>query len=85
MTTKPDYRGKTRELSALRSQFAAGDKVLLVDDWIETGSQALTALDLVTACGAELLGISVLIDEAADSARELLPPITAVVSARDLP
>jgi adenine phosphoribosyltransferase len=44
MRTKPDYRGKTRQLSVLRSQFAAGDRVLLVDDWIETGSQALTVL-----------------------------------------
>lgn len=66
MTTKPDYRGNTRQLSALRSQFAVGDKVLLVDDWIETGSQALTALGLVKTCGAELIGISVIIDEAAE-------------------
>jgi adenine phosphoribosyltransferase len=85
MRTKPDYRGRTRGLSALRSQFAAADRVLLVDDWIETGSQALAAVDLVKACGAELIGISVIIDETADSARELLPPITALVRAGDLP
>ena len=38
--TEPDYRGNTSKLVALRNQFAPGDRALLVDDWIETGSQA---------------------------------------------
>jgi adenine/guanine phosphoribosyltransferase-like PRPP-binding protein len=77
-----------RDQVAAGSRQAAGrgrDRVLPVDDWKETGSQALTALDLVRTCGAELTGISVITDEAADSARALLPAITAVIRARDLP
>jgi adenine phosphoribosyltransferase len=37
--------------------------VLLVDDWIETGSQAKAAKGLAEACGAELLGVAVVVRE----------------------
>ena len=37
--------------------------MLLVDDWFETGGQALTAVALVEAAGAELAGASVIVDQ----------------------
>jgi adenine phosphoribosyltransferase len=83
--TEPDYRGNTRELSALRSQFSAGDRALLIDDWIETGSQALAARAVVEACGAELSGLSVIIDETTAPTRKRLPPVMAIVSSLELP
>ncbi|MEU4271708.1 phosphoribosyltransferase family protein [Streptomyces sp. NPDC026092] len=36
----PDYRGTRQELRLQRAAVGPGDRVLLVDDWIETGSQA---------------------------------------------
>lgn len=83
--TAPDYRGNRHQLTSLSAQFAPGDRVLLVDDWIETGSQATAAQSLIERCGATLVGISVVIDEAAPSARSALPPISTIVAAADLP
>lgn len=83
--TEPDYCGNTSKLVALRNQFAPGDRALLVDDWIETGSQAKTARDLIERCGAGLIGISMVVDKAANDARVTLPPIAALIVAADLP
>lgn len=35
-----DYRGNRHTLRVQRAALAGGDRVLLVDDWIETGSEA---------------------------------------------
>jgi adenine phosphoribosyltransferase len=59
--TEIDYRGNRHELRLQRAALDAGDHVLLVDDWIETGSQARAAKSLVEACGAELLGLAVVV------------------------
>ncbi|MGG7509900.1 phosphoribosyltransferase family protein [Plantibacter sp. YIM 135249] len=83
-STAPDYRGNTHPLSALTGQFAPDDRVLLVDDWIETGSQARSARTLIERCGATLVGVSVVIDEASEEARAALPPISRIVSATEL-
>jgi adenine phosphoribosyltransferase len=37
--------------------------VLLVDDWIETGSQAAGARTLIEACGATFLGVAAIVDQ----------------------
>jgi adenine phosphoribosyltransferase len=61
--TELDYRGNRHELRLQRAALDAGDRVLLVDDWIETGSQAKAAKGLVEACGAKLLGMAVVVRE----------------------
>jgi adenine phosphoribosyltransferase len=43
-----DYRGNRHTLRMQRSAVGGDDRVLLVDDWIETGSQARAAQMLVT-------------------------------------
>jgi adenine phosphoribosyltransferase len=60
------------------------DRVLLVDDWAERGSQARGVRQLVTECGATFLGVSLLVDQLADDARPELGTITAVVRADEL-
>ncbi len=63
------------------------DRLLLVDDWVETGSQARTVSTLVRTLGATLVGVSAIVDHAnAETRRELglvgllrsteLPPYT---------
>jgi adenine phosphoribosyltransferase len=84
-TTAPDYRGRRWELAMQDDALAAGDRALLVDDWIETGSQAHAAGRLVARLGATLAGISVLVDHAPHEARPGLPPVRSIVSAADLP
>jgi len=61
-----------------------GDRVLLVDDWAERGSQSRAAADLVAQCGATQLGLSVIVDELSDNVRQTLPRVTAVVRAGQL-
>ncbi|MFC8433955.1 phosphoribosyltransferase family protein [Streptomyces sp. NPDC057253] len=47
----PDYRGVRQELRLQRAAVGPGDRVLLVDDWIETGSQASAVRSMVEECG----------------------------------
>ena len=37
-----------------------GDRVLIVDEWIETGSQAKAAIKLIEKQGGKVIGITVL-------------------------
>jgi adenine phosphoribosyltransferase len=39
-TTPPDYRQRAGQLRMQGDALGPGDRVLLVDDWLETGSQA---------------------------------------------
>jgi adenine phosphoribosyltransferase len=41
----------------------AGDRVVLVDDWFETGAQALAARALIEETGATLVGMSIVVDD----------------------
>jgi adenine phosphoribosyltransferase len=84
--TAPDYRGLRHTLRLQRSAVAEKDRILLVDDWIETGNQALTVRGLVEQCGGTWVGCSVLVDQLCEtSAREALGPIHAVLDAGELP
>lgn len=82
---EPDWRGRRHELVLQRRAVGAGDRVLLVDDWAEQGSQALAARALLEDCGAAYLGLSLLVDQLPADARAALAPVAAVVSHRELP
>lgn len=79
-----DYRGRRRELATRSDLVGAGDRVLLVDDWVEVGAQAVAARALVEQCGAQLVGLSVVVDQASDDARAALPPVEGIVAAAAL-
>lgn len=76
--TEPDYRGNR---SRLRMETARvnGLGVVLVDDWLETGSQARAVRRLVEGGGGTWLGAAVLIDQMGDETRARLGPVEAVV------
>lgn len=82
--TEPDYRGNRRTLSLRADLVGSGQRVVLVDDWVETGSQALATAALVERCGARLVGIAVVVDDAADPARAALPGIRSLVRGDEL-
>ena len=80
-----DWRGNEPELLVQRSVLTSGDYVLLVDDWVETASQALAARRLIEDCGAAWAGLSVLVNQTEPSTRRLLEPLSAVVEFGALP
>lgn len=59
-----DYRGNSHILRMQRTALSDEDQVLLVDDWIETGSQARAAKELVEGCGARFVGVAAIVSEA---------------------
>lgn len=67
-----DYSGDKKELEIRKDSISKGDKVLIVDDWIETGTQAKTAIDLIEKLGGEIVGISVLCFEDNSSTSDLI-------------
>jgi adenine phosphoribosyltransferase len=51
-----DYSGLEKTLEIASDAASPADKVLLVDDWSETGAQLRTAIALVERLGAEVVG-----------------------------
>jgi len=83
--TAPDYRGLRHTLRLQRSAVTAGDRIVLVDDWIETGMQATTVKSLIEQCGGAWIGCSVLVDQLAEDVRKELGPVHSVIAAGQLP
>lgn len=71
MESEPDWLGRRVTFSVARV-FDPADQVLLVDDWIETGSQATAIADAIAQMGATLAGTSVIVDQAPTSIRTAL-------------
>lgn len=59
----PDYRGNSHDLRVQAAALRRRDRVLLVDDWIELGSQAAAARKLVELAGATFVGASVIVNQ----------------------
>ena len=81
----PDWRGRSLAFELQRAALGVGDVVLLVDDWAETGSQALAARALIEECHATWAGVSLLVDQLQDDVRQRLEPVRAVVLSDQLP
>jgi adenine phosphoribosyltransferase len=80
-----DYRGNRHTLRIQRASVAPGDRILLVDDWIETGSQARAAKELIERCGGELVGVATVVAQAPPDVLAELGRTHALVSAGELP
>jgi adenine phosphoribosyltransferase len=78
-----DHRGLRHRLR-MQTVLFPGDRVLLVDDWAERGSQARAARQLVELSGATFLGVSLLVDQLEPAARTALGRVTALVTAAEL-
>ena len=83
--TPPDYTGTETQLRLQRPSVSPGDRILLVDDWCETASQALTARTLIEDAGGEVVGVSVIVDQLTGPARERLDRFSALIPYESLP
>ncbi|MDH3731560.1 MAG: phosphoribosyltransferase [Acidimicrobiia bacterium] len=77
VTSEPDWRGR-RSTFRLAKVLGKSDRVLIVDDWIETGSQASAIAGAVAQMGAEVIGVSVLVNQAPAATRSRLNVIGLV-------
>ena len=59
-TSFVDYTKTSKSFEINKSAIKKGDKILLVDDWVETGSQMKAAIKLIEKLGGKIIGISVI-------------------------
>ena len=55
-----DYTKKRKSLEMNKSSIKKGDRVLIVDEWIETGSQIKAAIKLIEQQSGKVVGITTL-------------------------
>ena len=82
-TTPPDYRD--RHLSLGFPRRLVDDWVVLVDDWVDTGGQALGTQRLVAATGGTWLGMVVVVDGLDNHRTRRALGVHALLHMRDLP
>jgi adenine phosphoribosyltransferase len=81
----PSWRGNSLPLRIARDHVVPGDRVLVVDDWAETGSQALAARALVEECGGSYVGLSLPVDQLDDETRARLAPVAFILRHDEVP
>jgi adenine phosphoribosyltransferase len=84
LTAPPDWRGIETVLRLQRHVISSRDRVLVVDDWAETGSKAITARRLIESCGGRYVGLSLLVDQLPAQQRADLAPVAAVALAAEV-
>ena len=82
--TAADYRGHHHTFRLQRAAVREGERVGLVDDWFETGSQGLVARQLLERAGASYAGASIIVNQLSEEMRGALAPCHALVDAREL-
>jgi adenine phosphoribosyltransferase len=82
--TAEDYRGRRHTFRLQLAALAEGDRVGLVDDWFETGSQGLIARQLIERAGGTYAGASIIVDQLPPERRAALEPCHALVEAGEL-
>ena len=71
-TTPPDYKNRGLDLSVRSSLVRRQDRVLFVDDWVDTGAQASAVMALVDDSGATWVGVAAAIDGTTPEIRQRL-------------
>jgi xanthine phosphoribosyltransferase len=85
LTLAPSHtKGRTVELIVSPEYLAGGEKVLIIDDFLASGSTILGLVRLAQTAGAELVGIGALVEKTFEGGREALSylnvPVEALVS-----
>ncbi|MCF2527508.1 phosphoribosyltransferase family protein [Yinghuangia soli] len=82
--TPPEYQDGGLTLIAPRRLFGPQDRVLLVDEWIESGAQANAVRRMVAETGADWAGVAVIVDACEPRVRERLG-VRGLVADTELP
>jgi len=58
-----DYSGKKKSIEMFKSSIEKKDKILLVDDWFDSGNTGKAAITLIEELGGKVKGISVIFNQ----------------------
>ncbi|GAA1713924.1 hypothetical protein GCM10009745_72620 [Kribbella yunnanensis] len=83
-TAGPDYRDRQLEFGFRRALVRPADRVLMVDDWAETGMTARVARELVVDCGARWIGAACIVDGLSDPRLRHDLPLKGLLDVRQL-
>ena len=61
-TTPLDYKGRNITLAIRKNLLRGSDRVMIVDDWADSGGQLLALHKIVAISGARLVGTAVIVD-----------------------
>jgi xanthine phosphoribosyltransferase len=76
LTLAPSHtKGRMVELIVSPEYLATGEKVLIIDDFLASGSTILGLARLAEAAGARVIGIGALIEKVFEGGREALKPL----------
>jgi len=67
-----DYTNQKKSLEIPRDTIKKGERVLLVDDWVETGAQAKASITMIEQPGGIIVGFAVIVDDASGEAHDFL-------------
>ena len=82
LTVAPSHtKGRTVELIVSPEYLAAGERVLIIDDFLATGQTILGLARLAKAAGATVIGIGVVIEKAFEHGRAALQPLGVPIEA----
>jgi adenine phosphoribosyltransferase len=83
-TTGPDYRDRHVVFGFRRDLVKAGDRVLMVDDWADTGATALVTRALVEDCGVRWIGAACVVDGLGNARLRHDLPLRGLIDVRRL-
>ncbi|HWD82454.1 MAG TPA: phosphoribosyltransferase family protein [Kribbella sp.] len=83
-TSAPDYQDRQQVFGFRRRLVRPGDRVLMVDDWADTGATAVVARALVEDCGATWIGAACIVDGMMDPRLRHELPLRALLDVRQL-
>jgi adenine phosphoribosyltransferase len=78
-----DYGGRQTSLELRTDAIAQGANVLVVDEWIETGAQVKTAIELIELHGGMVVGVATIHMDSNDQTRQLQARYKCHVLQRD--
>jgi adenine phosphoribosyltransferase len=58
-----DYTSKYKSIELFKSSISSKDRILLVDDWFESGKTGKSSIRLIEQRGAKVVGISVIFNQ----------------------
>lgn len=83
-TAAPDYRDRQLVFGFRHDLIQAGDRVLMVDDWADTGATALVVRALIGDRRAHWIGAAVIVDGLTDARLRHDLPVRALLDIRNL-